>query len=948
MKITCMKTNRITNPLGFELGKPRVSYVVSETSAQKQLAARIEVSLDERFEHVIFDSGKDEAISSLAYELSMPLQARTRYYWRVTVWADNGETATSKAAWFETAKLQEPWEAAWITPKLDKDIHPVLQTGFQLSKDAVRARAYVCGLGLYEMVLNGKMVGEEYFAPHFNAYDKWLQYQTYDISDLLRTGDNAIEFLLGNGLYKGRFGFNGGERNIYGDRFALLCEVVIEHSDGTVTTLRSDESWKARKSRIVASGLYDGEVYDAASAVDDESYEVEPIAIGYERLQARRSLPVVIHEVLKPAEVITTHAGETVLDMGQNMVGWIQFRNRAPKGTEIVLQYGELLQEGNFYQENLRTAKAEFRYISDGEGGKVRPHFTFFGFRYVKVSGWPEDLRAEDFEGCVLHSDMERIGSIETNDPLVNRLFLNALWGQKGNFLDVPTDCPQRDERMGWTGDAQVFAGTASFNMDTYAFFAKYGYDLWREQAASEGKVPFVVPDATIHEGGSSAWGDAATIIPWEVYLHSGDVAILEQQFESMKAWVDYIKRIDEGSGAKRLWTEGFHFGDWLALDGPSPSSPIGGTETPYLSSAYYRYSSLLVSKAAKVLGKDELAAYYESLSNEVKAAIQAEYFTPTGRLALDTQTALVVALYMDLAPEKDRIRVADSLRERLKKDHNHLKTGFVGTPYLCKALSETGYPDLAYTLLLNKDYPSWLYAVTMGATTIWERWNSVLPDGKISGTDMNSLNHYAYGSIVEWMYRYAAGLNPVEDKPGFKRVRLAPQSDFRLRYVQASLRSAAGQYESRWELDEDGKLSFRFVIPFDASAAAVLPDAKLEEVYVNGKPLAETGIAATQGDRSVTAELTSGTWEFAYMPEIAYIKRCSSHSALGELMRIGEAKRVLCDVLPQFKELPQDMISNFGTRTIRELSTVSFMKISPEALEELDRALKPIKAIAD
>jgi alpha-L-rhamnosidase len=658
------------------------------------------------------------------------------------------------------------------------------------------------------------------------------------------------------------------------------------------------------------------------------------------------SLPVVVKEELKPIEVIITPAGETVLDMGQNMVGWIQFKTNAPKGSEIVLQYAELLQEGNFYQDNLRTAKAEHRYISNGEESIVRPHFTFYGFRYVKVSGWNGEVNKEDFTGCVLYSDMDQTGSIETSNPLVNRLFLNALWGQKGNFLDVPTDCPQRDERMGWTGDAQVFSGTAAFNMDTYAFFNKYGYDLAQEQAALDGMVPMVVPMATVKGGGSSAWGEAATVIPWNVYLHYGDKAILEQQFESMKGWVDFIKRADDASGAKRLWTTGFHFGDWLALDGEDPNSPMGGTETAFISSAYYCYSSMLVAKAARVIGKDEIAQEYEELSNEVRAAIRAEYFTSTGRLALNTQTALVVSLFMDLVPEEHRDRLATDLHERLKKDKNHLKTGFVGTPYLCRVLSENGNNDLAYTLLLNKDYPSWLYAVTMGATTIWERWNSVLPDGKISGTDMNSLNHYAYGSIVEWLYRNVAGINPVEDKPGFRHVRLAPQPDYRLKYAKATLDSAAGLYESQWELNEEGQLKFRFVIPFNTTATVELPDALLVNVLVNGRPLKEVEVSASQRGGQVHVELNSGTWEFFYTPEVEYIKYHSTNMPLSELLSNEEAKNALAEKIPQAASFPQDMLKNIGHQSLRELSHMPFLPILAEVLDEVDLELKKIKVI--
>lgn len=949
MIISRLKTNRITNPLGFHLGAPRLSYVVSETEATRQIAAQIQVALDEGFAQIVFDTGRSGEISSLAYELPIRLEPRTRYYWRVSVWADNGEEAKSGTAWFETAKLDEAWRAEWIAPRLDKDIHPVLGKTFTLAKEVRSARAYVCGLGLYELELNGCKAGGEYLAPNFNAYDKWLQYQTYDVTELLQQGLNTVEAMLGNGLYKGRFGFEGGEYEVYGDRYSFLCELVITHTDGSVAYVCTDGSWYAKRSPVLESGLYDGEHYDAALR-DDTRYEVETADTGFfGRLQARRSLPVVVREVLKPADVLTTPAGETVLDMGQNMVGWVQFRDRAPKGTEILLEYGELLQDGNFYRDNLRTAKALHRYVSDGEGRLVRPHFTFYGFQYVKITGWAGKVDPDDFTGCVLYSDMEQTGSIETSNPLVNRLFLNALWGQKGNFLDVPTDCPQRDERMGWTGDAQVFAGTAAFNMDTYAFFSKYGYDLWQEQAALDGMVPMVVPAATVKGGGSSAWGDAATIIPWTVYLHTGDKAILEQQFDSMKAWVDYIKRADDASGARRLWTEGFHFGDWLALDGEDPSMPTGGTETAYISSAYYSYSATLVAKAAAVLGKTDLAQQYDKLSNEVKEAVRKEYFTPNGRLALNTQTALTVALFMDLAPEKDRARVAQDLMARLKKDHNHLKTGFVGTPYLCRVLSESGLQELAYTLLLNKDYPSWLYAVSMGATTIWERWNSVLPDGRISGTDMNSLNHYAYGSIAEWMYRHMAGIHPSEAKPGFKHVRLAPQPDCRLRYAKASLQSAAGLYESGWELSENGELKLRFAVPFDATAEAELPDARIGNVSVNGKPMRDvSGLRAEQSGSTVCLQLVSGVWEFVYRPEADYIKRYSTQVPLNEVLSDVEARRAVEEALPQLAGFPREMMAKLGSKSLRELAHMPFLKIPSETLDALDGVLNRIKVKAD
>lgn len=947
MKITNLKTNHITNPLGFDLGKPSFSFITCDTNASKQEAAQIQVALDEEFSEVVFDSGKSLEIDSLAFELPIDLRPRTRYYWRGTVWADNGEAATSEAAWFETAKMKEPWTGKWITPDLDTKIHPVLIKDFSMEKSlkAIRsARAYVCGLGLYEININGKRCGEEYLAPNFNAYDKWLQYQTYDIKDILYGGENSIEVALGNGLYKGRFGFNS-EENIYGDKFALICEVIIDFEDGSSIVINSDETWKARKSKVVDGNLYDGEVYDSTYE-DMTEYKVKEIDLGFDRLKERLSLPVKIKERLKVEEVIKTPAGETVLDLGQNMVGWIEFKTSAPKGTEITLQYGEILQDGNFYRENLRTAKAEYKYIANGEESVVRPYFTFYGFRYAKVEGWYGELKAEDFTGCVLYSDMEVTGHIETSSPLVNRLFLNALWGQKGNFLDIPTDCPQRDERMGWTGDAQVFSGTACFNMDTFAFFSKYGYDLGREQEDKNGMVPMVVPATNLQGGGSSAWADAATIIPWNVYVQYGDKKILEQQFESMKAWIDYIKREDNNSGGKRLWTTGFHFGDWLALDGTDPNFPTGGTDIPFISSAYYCYSSRIVSKAAKVLGKEELAKEYETLSNEVREAIRDEYFSKNGRMTINTQTALIMSLFMELAPEDKIERVANDLREKLKKDKNYLKTGFVGTPYLCKVLSENGCNDLAYALLLNKDCPSWLYSVIMGATTIWERWNSVMPDGKISPEGMNSLNHYAYGSIAEWMYRYMAGINPVEDKPGFRHMNLTPMPDYRLKYAKAKYNSAVGTYESQWEITEEGQLKFKFVIPFNATSALVLPDAKLENIKVNGKSLKDTELNSNQKDQSVKVELTSGSYEFIYLPEVPYIKYYSVDTTLGELAANEEVKNIVEEKLPML--MGQDVLERDGHKSLRELSFAPFSPVTEEILEELDDRLRKIKISVD
>ncbi|MBN8637489.1 MAG: family 78 glycoside hydrolase catalytic domain [Anaerolineae bacterium] len=874
VKISHLKTNHSANPLGFALDQPTFSWIVEDTTDQIQTAAQVLVSLDPNFQHVIFDSGKVEgsSIDSLAFRPPLTLQPQTRYFWQVYVWGET-ESAESPTAWFETAKLDEPWRAQWITPDWDDtNLHPLLYRQFDLPAPVAAARAYICGLGLYHCELNGQKVGSEYLTPYCNAYDQWLQYQTFDITDQLHVGANLISVMLGNGWYKGRYGANGGVAAFYGDRFALICELRITLANGEEVIVSSDSMWQAQPSPVIASDIFDGETFDAriSKAISpNQSVGVQPIALDMSRLQARRSLPVRINEELKPLDVLHTPAGETVLDMGQNLTGWMRFRTCAPAGTRIHLQFGELLQDGSFFRDNLRTAKAEYVYVADGTEATVEPYFTFFGFRYVKITGWVGEINLDDFTGCVVYSQMDLIGELETSNPKVNQLIRNALWSQKGNFLDIPTDCPQRDERLGWTGDLQVFAGTACFNMDATAFLSKFAYDLGKEQAKLGGMVPHIVPMVNLNKGGSTAWGDVATILPWTLYQFYGDVALLEAQFASMRAWVDHIQRIDNATGGRRLWTEGEHFGDWLALDASDPASRKGGTPHDFIASAFYCYSARLVAQAAAVLGLLETAETYTWLSIEIKTAIQREFFTPTGRLAVPTQTGYLLALYMDLVPDEHRDRVERDFIDRMKQDNVHLRTGFVGTPYLCRVLSNIGANDLAYRLLLNEDSPSWLYAVNLGATTIWERWNSLNPDGSIRSpkpnsldpdgssrsAKMNSLNHYAYGSIVEWMYRDMCGLNPAA--AGFRSATIAPKPDPALRWAKARYRSAAGLYASGWHLDESGLITINLTIPFNATAHVVLPKAEGGTILLNDHPL-------TAGDQiGQNWEVTLGAGHF-------------------------------------------------------------------------------------
>jgi len=906
--------NRVQNPLGFELyGTPRLNWVVDAQGSAQELRTRVLVAVNGDFASPVFDSGFSETISGISYAPALPeLMPETRYFWRVEV-ERGGERAVSETAWFETAKLGEPWSAQWIAPDFPEDWHPVLRKEFTLDSAVASARVYVCGLGLYEAQLNGRKIGDEYLSPGLCAYDRWLPYQTYDVTGLLQTGENRIAVELGNGWYKGRYGLNRKERFQYGREFALILELKLTMADGSERRIVTDGSWNAVRGTAVESGIFDGEHTDDTIR-DTAAYPVKPAEIDKALLMPRKSPPIREMLTVQPAEILHTPAGETVLDMGQNMVGFFSFWCDAPAGTEIMLQFGEVLQQDNFYRDNLRTARAEFVYVSDGNPRWVRQRFTFYGFRFVKLTKWTGEVKLESFKGMVLYSDLRRTGAIETGDPLVNRLFLNTLWGQRGNYLDVPTDCPQRDERMGWTGDAQVFFGTAAFNMDVSAFFGKFIYDMEQEQKTTGGWVPVVVPRHDVRQVGACAWGDAATIIPWNLYVRYGDRTMLKNQYPVMKAWVDAVFAHDEKTGGTRLWKGSFHFGDWLSLDVEDPVGyRFGGTEHTFLATCYYFHSAALTAKAAHALGMEEDAGRYQALADAVQAAFLREYLTPGGRLAVTTQTAYVLSLFVNILPEAARTQAAFALRMLLKESNYHLRTGFIGTAYLCRVLSATGSSDIAYRLLLQEDYPSWLYEVKMGATTIWERWNSILPDGSISDTGMNSLNHYAYGSIVEWMYQDVCGIQPMEEAPGFRRFRLAPKPDRSLGFARAVFDSPAGAIESEWRYEGD-TLRYRFVVP--CGAAAILGLA--------GEPPVEL----TAGEHRFTRDACEAAFDL--------------DTPISLVIQNPRANQALSDSLPELTDMM--MLSELaGERSLRDLIADGYVNRDDPRLMELEKTWKTI-----
>ncbi|MBO5253291.1 MAG: family 78 glycoside hydrolase catalytic domain [Clostridia bacterium] len=861
MRIERMKTNRIVNPLGFDLKTPTVSWTVTDTEAKKQVSARVEVSKCPEFCEVLYDTGADSTLSSLGVPLKLDLEPRTRYYWRVTVCADNGESAVSEAAWFETGKMQEALLGEKITPELPAETAPYMRKAFEIDGEVKSARAYFTGLGIYELYINGEKANNEYLAPNCTAYSDWIQLQTYDVTALVKSGKNAIGAILGNGWAKGRFGFDGGvasyetgeigaPSNLFTREYMLLGELHVETDKGE-TVIVTDTSWQCAQNPLTFGNIYDGERYEAAKEIENWSsasctyadwLPVKPYTQKVGEVTDRLSLPTVVKHVIKP-KIITTPKNELVIDVGQVVTGFLVFEADLPAGTQLRLQFGELLQDECFYRDNMRSALCEYRFISNGKKQFIRPVSTFYGFRYVKFSGVENFDGISNMQAWVLYSDLEKIGEIETANEKVNRLYLNSVWGQRGNFLDVPTDCPQRDERMGWTGDAQAFCPTANYNMDCQAFYTKYSHDVLIDQKLLGGKTPDVSPmlvnrDGSFGDalhGGHCGWADAAVIVPWETYLACGDKTMLENSYESMKMWADWVYRYDEAHGSTRLWLGNeFHYADWLALDGPDsgfkPESVLGGTNVTFLCSAYYYKSTLFVAKAAKVLGNEADHALYAQRAEEILSAIRHEFFTPGGRCAASTQTGNAVSLVFGLAPESARAHVAADLHELLERAGMHLKTGFLGTPSLCPALSANGYNEDAYTLFLQEDYPSWLYEVNMGATTVWERWNSVNPDGKISGISMNSMNHYAYGAIFEWVYKFVCGLNPTEDAPGYKRAVLKPQPDRHLGAAKAKVNTAAGYYESGWVYNGD-EVTYTFVVPFDAEAEVILTDKNGEEV---------------------------------------------------------------------------------------------------------------------
>ncbi|MBO5859852.1 MAG: family 78 glycoside hydrolase catalytic domain [Clostridia bacterium] len=706
--------------------------------------------------------------------------------------------------------------AKWIRhPEVHVDKAVDFCKSFAAKGKIASATLEITALGVFEAKINGKKVGDFVFAPGWTSYNKRLQVETCDVTDLIKA-NNRIVIGVAPG-WRGNYmaaPFHYAGNYIGAKEVAMLCALEIVYENGETEVVYSGKDWKAKESKVRYSNIYNGYIYDCDYVDAKPKSAVEfphPDNILIDRVGEK----IIEVKRVVAKKLIITPKGETVIDFGQNLTGYVEFTIKGNAGEMATIRHAEVLDaEGNFYTENLRGAKAEAVFICNGKKQTYKPPYNFYGFRYICLDGFSDEIKLKNFTAVVVHSEMKRTGYFECSDARINKLFSNIVWGQRGNFLDVPTDCPQRDERLGWTGDAQVFIKTAAYNYDVERFFIKWLGDLRADQTVW-GTVPHVIPDVFgVDDECSSAWADAATVCPWQIYLSYANKQILEDSADSMKDYIDYIKtRLVDG-----LWVQHWHFGDWLNLDASTAEDCSKGTDKLLIATAFFIYSSEIFIKTLKILGKE--SEEYEALRNESIKAFLNKYMKE-GRIATDyaTQTACALALHFGIT---DNAKETAAQLAELVSECGHIKTGFVGTPYILHALSDNGYTKLAYDLVLREEYPSWLFSVKMGATTIWEHWDSVREDGTMWSTTMNSFNHYAYGCVGDWLYGDAAGIKADESNPGYANIIFRPLTDERLDYVKASLETRKGLVKSEWKR-ENGKVTYTFVVPEESTATAYI-----------------------------------------------------------------------------------------------------------------------------
>ncbi|MFW6248015.1 MAG: family 78 glycoside hydrolase catalytic domain [bacterium] len=844
--------------LGIDTARPRFSWWMNDRRpGAAQTAYHVQVARGGTAfsdDALVWDSGEIASSDSVLIEYAgSALESRTRYAYRVRL-RDHREEwgAWSEPDWFETAFLSaSQWRARWIAPSDDDGETggppPLLRTSFAVEGSVVSARLYASARGLAEVVFNGEIVGTHVLSPGWTDYDRRTQYVTHDVTDLVREGENVLGAILGDGWYSGRIArIKDGERR-FGARPQFLCELHVALATGAEVIVCSDESWTWRTGPIVASDIYDGERYDARLELPDwgrsaagpgwePARVVGPATAHWSGaaapspvLDAKVVPPVRRVKELVPLARTEPEPGKYVFDLGQNIVGWARVRLSGSRDTTITLRFAEMLNpDGTLYVENLRTAKATDTYTCSGDGEFTwEPRFTFHGFRYVEVSGVDDPPEPEQIAGIVLHNDLPLTGSFDCSHPLVNQLQSNIQWGQRGNYLEAPTDCPQRDERLGWTGDAQVFIPTATFNMQVAPFFTKWQRDLADAQGPA-GTIPSVAPAVRYmkpsdENDGGPAWSDAFVICPWTIRRRYGDLRIVAEHYDAMYRFVESMRSRSRGLIRSDQFVEGWGgYGDWVAMDAPE-GERVGATPKDLIGTAYFAHSTDILRRMAEVLGKDHDVVQLRDLHRRIVRAFRSEFVTPAGRLLGDTQTAYAVALAFDMLPEQMRPAAVDRLVRLLELRGRRLSTGFVGTPLLCPVLTRFGRDDVAYRLLLQEEFPSWLYTVKQGATTMWERWNSYTHEHGFGPVQMNSFNHYAYGSIGDWIYSSVAGLAVDTSEPGEPPLRIAPKPGYGIDRARAQLDTPFGRAASSWAI-ESGTVRLEVTIPANAWARVVIP----------------------------------------------------------------------------------------------------------------------------
>ena len=827
-------------PINIDIKKPAFSWQLKgEEENISQSAYQIQCSSSENFNDIDFwDSKKVETDNSIFinYE-GKELSSIQKIYWRVKVWDDNGrESDWSEITFFETAFYNNSdWKAKWISGSLTGSKHsqvpiPYVRKDFTLPKKVKQAKLFITALGVYEPYINGERIGSDVFSPGWTDYSKRVNYQVFDVTSALNGGDNAIGIILGDGWYCGHIAWF--KRQHYGLKPELLAQIHIEFTDGSSQTIITDEKWKHSYGPIVESDFIMGESYDARLEFDgwnnigfksDDWIRVSIMDKKSIILKALPYVPVTTMQEITPVS-ISKAADDWLFDFGQNMLGRVRLKISGKRGQCVTIRFAEMLDEkGEAYFENLRTAKATDYYTLKGDknGEIYESHFTFHGFRYALISGITEEPDRDMLTGIVLHSNMEMTGSFECSNKLVNQLQQNIQWGQRGNFLSVPTDCPQRDERLGWMGDAQVFAGTAAFNMDVAAFFTKWQIDIADCENKYPGYFPAVVPsistNSILEKDGHAGWSDAGIICPWTIYQSYGDTRILKDYYESFKRYIDTLE-INSVDLICEHPSKGFQgFKDWLNQEQDKTPGDLIGT-------AYFAYSTKILAKIATVLDKPGDAEKYDKLFEKIRTVFNNQYVTKDGNIIGQTQTAYILALHFELLSEENAEIAAEKLVENIKEKGMQLATGFLGTPYLMHVLSKYSQDDIAGELLLQEKWPSWLYAVTQGATTIWERWDGWTHDKGFADIGMNSYNHYAYGAVGEWLYKHVAGIDFDENYPAYKKIIIKPHVVANLTHVNSSYKSVYGLISVSWKM-KDNHFCIDVEIPANTTAELQIPN---------------------------------------------------------------------------------------------------------------------------